>query len=574
MTEMLTVISERVDDVPLLLAQQERMGVPSLLDEHFPTHGNWQGLSLGWVAAVWLTHILSQADHRLNHVQPWAAKRLETLGGCTGQPVRALDFSDDRLEEVLRALSNDERWDAFENGLNQHLLRVYDLSTERVVRVDSTTASGYWDVTPDGLFQLGHSKDRRPDLPQVKVMLATLDPLGMALATAVLSGNRADDPLYMPSIRRVRESLGRRGLLYVGDCKMGALETRAFVHAGGDFYLCPLSETQLSPEELEAYLVPVRAGEQTLTPIYRGKESGERELIAEGYERLERLTALVDGETLTWTERRLVIRSLKQAQTAERALRKRLAKAQAALTRLNERRRGKKRFTEVAPLRQAVKAILERYQAQGLLRLSYQESVYERPVRRYQGRPATVRVEREVKVTAVVDEAALAKAVRRLGWRVYATNAPAEQLSLLQAVLAYRSQYIVERSFGRLKGKPLSLTPMYLQRDDHATGLIRLLSIGLRMLTLLEFAARRRLEVEETALAGLYAGNPKRTTARPTAERLLESFQEITLTIIQEPHQIRRHLTPLSELQLRILALLDFPLDSYTRLCASSSKPP
>lgn len=573
MNEKLTVISERVDDIPLLLAQQERMGVQPLLDEHFPTHGNWQGLSLGWVAAVWLTHILSQGDHRLNHVQLWVAKRLETLEGCTGQPVRALDFSDDRLEEVLRALSDDERWDAFENELNQHLLRVYDLSTERVVRVDSTTASGYWRVTPDGLFQLGHSKDKRPDLPQVKVMLATLDPLGMALATDVLPGNRADDPLYIPSISRVRESLGRRGLLYVGDCKMGALETRAFVHAGGDFYLCPLSETQLPPEELEAYLVPIWAGEQTLNPIYREKESNERELIAEGYERLETLTAVVDGETLTWTERRLVIRSLKQAQAAERALRKRLAKAQVALTRLNERRRGKKRFTEVEPLRQAVEAILERYQVQGLLRLSYQESVHERPVRRYQGRPATVRVEREVKVTAVVDEAALAKAVRRLGWRVYATNAPAEQLSLLQTVLAYRSQYIVERGFGRLKGKPLSLTPMYLQRDDHATGLIRLLSIGLRVLTLLEFAVRRRLEVE-AALAGLYAGNPKRTTARPTAERLLESFQEITLTIIQEPHQIRRHLTPLSELQLRILALLDFPLDIYIRLCPSSSKPP
>lgn len=574
MTEMLTVINERVDDVPLLLAQQERMGVPILLDEHFPTHGNWQGLSLGWVAAVWLTHILSQADHRLNHVQPWAAKRLETVEGCTGQSVRALDFSDDRLEEVLRALSNDERWDAFESRLNQHLLRVYDLSTERVVRVDSTTASGYWRVTPDGLFQLGHSKDRRPDLPQVKVMLATLDPLGMALATDVLSGNQADDPLYMPSISRVRESLGRRGLLYVGDCKMGALETRAFVRAGRDFYLCPLSETQLPPEELEAYLVPVWTGEQTLTSIYRGKQNGERELIAEGYERLETLTAVVDGETFTWTERRLIIRSLKQAQAAERALRKRLAKAQAALTRLNERRRGKKRFTEVEPLRQAVEAILERYQVQGLLRLSYQESVHERPVRRYQGRPATVRLEREVQVTAVVDETALARAVRRLGWRVYATNAPVEQLSLLQAVLAYRSQYIVERGFGRLKGKPLSLTPMYLQRDDHATGLIRLLSIGLRVLTLLEFTVRRRLEVDKTVLAGLYAGTPKRATAQPTAERLLESFQEITLTIFQEPHQIRRHLTPLSVLQLRILALLDFPPDIYTRLCANSSKPP
>ena len=69
---------------------------------------------------------------------------------------------------------------------------------------------------------------------------------------------------------------------------------------------------------------------------------------------------------------------------------------------------------------------------------------------------------------------------------------------------------------------------MYVQRDDHATGLIRLLSIAVRVLTLLEFVGRRQLAAEEAKLAGLYAGNPRRETARPTAERLLEAFQDLT----------------------------------------------
>jgi transposase len=141
-------------------------------------------------------------------------------------------------------------------------------------------------------------------------------------------------------------------------------------------------------------------------------------------------------------------------------------------------------------------------------------------------------------------------------------------------VWAYRSEYLLEREMGRLKGKPLSLTPMYMERDDHATGLIRLLSIGLRVLTLLEFVVRRRLAADPMGLAGLYAGNPKRTTVRPTAERLLESFQELTLTIIQEGRRRRYHLTPLSRVQQRILALLDFPVETYTRLCVDSRKPP
>jgi len=115
---------------------------------------------------------------------------------------------------------------------------------------------------------------------------------------------------------------------------------------------------------------------------------------------------------------------------------------------------------------------------------------------------------------------------------------------------------------------------MSLEREDHATGLIRLLSLGLRVLTRLECGVRQRLATAKTPLAGLYAGNPKRATAHPTAERLLEAFQDLTLTLIREGRRRRSHLTPLSRVQRRILALLNFPDDIYTRLCPDSHKPP
>jgi transposase len=114
---------------------------------------------------------------------------------------------------VLRRLSHDARWGAFASALHQHTVRVYDLSAERV-HVDSTSASAYATVSDGGLFQFGHSQDYRPDLPQIKVMQAVLDPLGMPLATDVVSGERADDPLYRPCIERVQASVGRHGLLY------------------------------------------------------------------------------------------------------------------------------------------------------------------------------------------------------------------------------------------------------------------------------------------------------------------------------------------------------------------------
>jgi transposase len=569
MAENLTVKTERVDDIPVLLAQAERMGLPELVDEHFVPHGNWLGTSVGMTTTIWLTHILSEGDHRLNQVEDWVAHRLETLSIVAGHPVRSLEWSDDRLGIVLDVLSDDQRWQQFETGLNRRLVRVYSLQP-RQVRLDSTTASGYWTVTEDGLFQFGHSKDHRPDLPQVKVMVSALDPMGMPLAVQVVSGERADDPLYIPAIQQVSQSLEEHGLLYVGDCKMAALETRGFVQAQDDYYLCPLAKTQMPDEELERLLRPVWNAEQSLTPVYRDNEDGQPEQIAEGYEVTASLTCTVGGKSVVWNERRLVVRSLKQAQATEAALRTRLARAQTELAALNERKKGKKRFADEEDVLQAVEAVLRRQRVAGLVTVAVEERVQERAVRAYGGRPAEVRVERDWRVRAEVNQQAMADAIRRFGWRVYATNAFAETLPLEKAVLAYREEYVIERGFGRLKGKPLSVTPMYLQSDQRATGLIRLLSLGLRLLALLEFSVRQNLAKRDEKLAGLYAGNPKRSTSRPTAEALLKAFDNITLSVINLGEQVHRHVTPLSALQTKILALLGFSSSIYDRLCAQA----
>src|SRR6266705_6964533 len=103
MTEQLTVTTERVDDLPILLRQSHDMGIAALLDEYFKPHGNWEGMSLGWTTAIWLTHIVSEGDHRMNQVQGWVAHRLQTLSLCTRQEINERGFRDDRLALVLDA---------------------------------------------------------------------------------------------------------------------------------------------------------------------------------------------------------------------------------------------------------------------------------------------------------------------------------------------------------------------------------------------------------------------------------------------------------------------------------------
>lgn len=135
--------TEQVDDIPLLLAQMEKMNMAALLDKHFPVHGNWQGLSLGQIVVVWLAYILSKGDHRLNSVQGWVAGILVTLSLCLkAAGLRELDFGDDRLAVVAGRLGQDAGWEAYESGQNGVLLRVYDLAARRV-RIDSTTAKSH-----------------------------------------------------------------------------------------------------------------------------------------------------------------------------------------------------------------------------------------------------------------------------------------------------------------------------------------------------------------------------------------------------------------------------------------------
>jgi transposase len=565
MKEPLSIETERVDDIPLLLMHMQRMNLAELLDKHFPTNGNREGLSLGWVSVVWLTHILSQADHRMNRVQEWATRRLETLHLCGQSDLSPEDLTDDRLADVLRYLSQDGRWQAFEQELMGQLVRVYDLQGQ-VVRIDTTTASSYASIDEQGLLQLGHSKDHRPDLPQLKMVLASLDPLGLPLATEVLSGEHADDPVYLPIIARVRDGLQKHGLLYVGDCKMAALQTRATLQAQGDYYLCPLSAVQLPPEQLYQAIEAQRKLSTSVVQVMRTDEQGALTCLAQGYETVQTLSTLVDDHQETWQERRLLVQSLAAAQAAQQGLQNRLQQAQQALTVLTVRRQGKPRLTEQRAVEVATNEILTHFRVEGLLRVQIQEHVQERPVRAYRGHLSGVRRESTFTITSEREEAAIAQAVSLLGWRAYATNHLTEHLSLEQAVEAYRDEYLVERNFARLKGRPLSLAPLYVQRDDHRVGLVRLLTIALRVITLLEGVVRQHLGEQRLELAGLFAGNPKRRTSQPTTERLLEAFREVTLTIVRAQGFTQRHITPLSSLQEQILTLLGLSSVVYLRL--------
>jgi transposase len=575
----LELTHERVDDVPLLLGFLIKLQLPEILDRHFPPHPLHLGLSNGWLITAWIAYILSRADHRKSPVQAWAEELHHSLETLIGQAIRPVEFSDDRLTLLLKRLDNQDAWESLEADLWHTHCDVYALPVERV-RLDATTSCGYHAITDDGLMQLGHSKDHRPDLAQFKLMAAVAEPSGLYLAGDVHPGNAADDPLYLPLYRRVRTTLGQTGLLYSGDCKMAALETRAEIAANRDFYLTRLPLTGTVPAQFAAWVEAAVVGDQAakLIEVHRG-DGEQRELLGRGYE-FERPQAAVMGEVEhTWTERVQVFRSEAAAASQAAALDRRLKRTEAAVRDLTPPvGPGRTQFTTGWELERAVMAVLTEQGATGLLTVIWerQETIREHYVGPGRGGPkrrkATERSVRYEITTVTRDDAAIERLVARMGWQTQVTNASASRLSLGDAVLGYRAGTCVERAFHQLKDQPLGIRPLYVHRDDQVRGLTHLLTLALRVLTLFEVLVRRGQDQDGENLAGLYPGQAKRTTDRPTTQRVLEAIDRegVTLTRVGSGDECRWHLTALPVLVKRVLGYLGLSDGVYNRLVINS----
>lgn len=569
-----SIVNERIDDIPLLIAIFLKLNLPDIVDKFYTPHANHEGLSHGWLLTVWLVYILSRSDHRMSSVQDWVAGRCCVLAAATGQKITDKDFTDDRLARILKILHDDTLWSKVEEHISQHTIRVYDLAVKKI-RLDATTASVNHDPEKHPLFQVGRTK-QNTYLPQFKLMIGTLDPLGLPIATDVVSGEKADDPLYLPIYKRINKILCKSGILYIGDSKMGALETRAVIAIDGNCYLMPLPMTGETPALLDKILSELETGEHEICNVFLPQDLPESDdeapdpelALAKGFEITIERKIKLDGEKNIWMERICCVQSFRYAEAQSKALDSRLAKAEEALQKLTpEPGPGKKQYQDESKLKSAADKILKRHKVEGLIEYTWERQESHKNIRAYGDKPARVETTIRYQIHATRNTEAIEQTRKRLGWRLYATNSMAEKLSLTQVVLTYRDQYIVERNFARLKGRRLGITPLYVQRDDHACGLIRLLTIALRGMGVVEFVAHRKLQENQDTLQGIYPGNPKRSTSKPSIDLLLKAFNGLDFFITDLPNgQHFEQVSPLNEVQKKILYLLDIPESIYSRM--------
>ena len=560
---------ERLDDIPFIIVLAKKLKIDQIIQEYVGTHKRQEGLQNGQLAIVWLAYILSMSDHSKVGLEEWASRRTLLIGALLGQKVTSRDFCDNRLARFLARLSQDLAWEKVEASLWAAAFEVHELPIDKV-RLDATTCAGYHEVIENGLMQLGHSKQHRPDLPQLKIMAGAVEGFGHIIAADVVSGEKADDPLYTPLIRRIRGIIRKTGLLYTGDCKMAGMSTRAELVQYHDLYLVPLPLTGTVPDELESWIMAAENGAKQLAIITDGTVDNPTE-IAKGYE-LERE---ICSKTLKWKERVLVVRSKSFAEAKNTALEEKLKKAQQEIKLLTPiPAKGKRPVRDEAKLQEVLKAYENKNSIKGLLKIAWER--VEISTTKYKGRGrGSANRERVTKTTihyvitdVIRNEEAISKEKYRHGWRAFVTNAPQKSLSLQQAVLHYRNGYkSIERQFDLLRNRPLGLSPLYVRKDDQLLGLTRFLTIALRLMTLVEIVVQSALKHRKSRLQGLLRGQSHRSTSTPTGQSILAGLAraEINLYVISLGNQKHVHCDTerLPGYMKAVLEFMDIPQTIY-----------
>ena len=570
------LISLRVDELPLLSDIIVDLGIKSSLDSILVEHGNWSGISVGQIVELWLCYILSECDHRLQNVEEWSESRIDLLRVLSGnRRLSSLDFTDDKLGLLLEKVGDSDVWGKIEQKINEKCLSVYRLESASELatfRLDAAPMQSHGQVEEGGLLQYGYHK-HHADLPQFKVKLCTLDNelnhFAYPITHLTVSGNMSDDELYIPIIKQSKTVLSgisgyEIGNLYVGDSKLGSIGNRSYIVKGLDYYLCPLSLAQLSQKNRNA-LIKER-DKSTYYEVFR-EEKGERVKIAEGFEVVESLDYELDGEALNWSERRLFVHGTSYAASQQQAFDKRLAKVIVQIENLLIRAQGKKYLSTKEEYQTSINKLLKDNNLEGFLEVKIQCVETTKELRAYGKKAARTEITSIFSIEINKNESAIEEHKSLLGWQVYGTNALEDLLSYEKCVFKYRHQSNIEGRFDDLRNKVAHLVPIYLQKDERIKGLVNILLLALKVCAVLEYRIAGALSKKGEELGNIYEGNPKRTSKKPSAKRILKAFDGISIALIFVNYKLQfAIMTNLEPIQTQILELLNIEKEIYTKL--------
>ena len=592
-------LSETVADIPLIFEFCKKLRIVEVINENFPTHGNHNGLSNGELVVGWLTHALTENNHCKSPVDEWANKHKMILQGLFDKLISNNEFDDCRLSRLLEKFSDDEVWHNCEKSFYKNTISIFKIDIKapnnfkdsscamdegitKTIKCDSTTAYGHHTITDDGIMQRGWSKDHRPDLPQLKLMVSVEGNTGISIASKTVSGNTNDDLLYIPIIKKTRDIIDTFNCLYCGDCKMSNLEIRANIALHKEFFLTPLQINNNTIKKEFNRLVNIAVNEDQSAQLIFSDNNPQKKakLIGGGFEVSRGQSyKFEDGKFVEWEERMLLIRSTEHANNEIVQFEKKIKKIKEDLQNCVSKKTKNKETAE-KELNEKIGKIISTEELQGLFDITCdiqkevkknsrseirnggkREGTYE--ITTFKGQVNGVRENKEK----------IGEIKRKLGWRLYVTNAPKKYLTFSMAYTFYReTMYVVEIGFHRVKDY-LNISPLFVKQEEQIIGMTRFLMFALKILTLMTAEIRTNMKKNKIVLQGLYAGQKARMHEAPTAESILKYFSRQSINLVgvkQSDSQLEEDwiwmIAPLSDTCKLILKSLQLPEEIYNRL--------
>ena len=540
----LSIRPVRLGPLPIIRQVVEKLGIEDALLTHV-NHDRRDKVPVSETLVIALHNVITER-FPLYKMGEWALEH-----GMIS-PEKAECFTDDRVGRALDRLFSADRA-AITTQIVLNAIRSYGLEINRIHN-DSTSVTLFGDYaqyedTKAAKPKHGHNKDHRPDLKQLLFSLSVADDGAVPLHFKVWDGNITDDTTHIHNWIALRSLVGRADFVYVADCKLCVRETMQLIHTEGGFFVTVMPKTRQEISRFRQWLdgnTP-QWQEALCLPNTRRKDGAPRVFWTYDSPFLSS-----EGYRIIW------VKSMDKQLDDEKKRTARIQRTEDDLASLSLRVHNNK-----SKLEKKVLATLRDNQTEHYYDWQIVRDVEESFKQQSPGRPTTTtsfkKIETEIyRLTWCQNAARVQHDARYDGIFPLITNRQEPARRILEY---YKYQPYLEKRHQQLKSV-YNVAPVLLKNPQRIEALLLLYFLGMLVTALIERTVRKEMERKELDSIPLYPEN--RACKSPTADKLLDVFNDVRLQYICSNGQIIQTVPDvLSQKQRLVLGLIGLKQEKY-----------
>jgi transposase len=550
----------RLGALPIVDCFLGRMGVGALLERHLPADDARVSLPAARAIGVLVRNLCVEREP-LYGLADWAAGFEPCLVGLAPGEARLLN--DDRVGRAL-----DQLFDADRGSLLAELVlgaigefavdcsQLHNDSTSIALHGAYTAADGRQrGGKPTPVAALGHSKDQRPDLKQLVLILTVSADGAVPLAHRLTDGNTTDDTTHIDTWDGLVALTGRPGFLYVADSKLCTREQMSHIDRRGGRFVTVLPRSRKEDGLLRDWMAH-EAPAFTEAARRPGKRKGDPDNV---WSVCTAPFPSSEGHRIVW------VHSTAKQRLDETARSERIQRARRALADLDRRLAGPRaRISSRVAAEEAAAATLAATGAQRWVTATVTQTDHESFRQEKRGRPGKdTRYRKTTKTRYGIDIQVDADAVRddAASDGCFPLISNDHQLTDAEALTAYRYQPNLEKRHHQLKSVQ-DAAPITLKSPARIEALFACHFIALLCCCLIERELRAAMAHQGVSALALY--HEDRSCTAPTAARVFDHFSDVQRHHLTRDEQHIQVFQPqLTPLQQQLLELLGTPTSAY-----------